>query len=236
MIAPAPVISNIPKGSIPPSWDTPSTRRLVDVPISVVVPPRIAAKDSGMRSFDGATPIVLASLIATGLSITTTGGVLMNADSVMTPSIMAIMARVAELFSARREMLRPAASITPVRSSAADRTNIAAIVIGAELEKTASVSRTSRIPDASKAAMARRAITSGGSRSRTNARNTATTRTRTMVIWKVEFTNTSMRFDPPYLSGRETTTLLSVGKNSLCGKSVVRVAGVFGRNGAGPAR
>src|SRR3546814_10674480 len=54
MITPAPVISNMPKGASPRSCATPSTRMFVEVPISVVVPPKMLAKESGISSLDGA--------------------------------------------------------------------------------------------------------------------------------------------------------------------------------------
>jgi hypothetical protein len=55
------VISKSVNGARPAERATPSTSRLVDVPIRVVSPPMIARYDSGIRSLDGATPIVCAS-------------------------------------------------------------------------------------------------------------------------------------------------------------------------------
>ena len=43
------VSSNIVKGSYPSVSRRPDTTMLVEVPMSVVIPPRIAANDSGMR-------------------------------------------------------------------------------------------------------------------------------------------------------------------------------------------
>ena len=93
-IAPAAVISNMPNGARPPLWATPSTSRLVDVPISVVVPPKIDAKDRGISNLDGEIFNDLASRIATGINTTTTGVLLMKADRKITASIMTRIARM----------------------------------------------------------------------------------------------------------------------------------------------
>ena len=101
------VISNMPNGAIPCFWATPSTRILVEVPISVVVPPKIAAKDNGIRSFDGAMLIALASRMATGIRMITTGVLLMKAERKMTAAIMTITAMAGEPPLARRTTTRP---------------------------------------------------------------------------------------------------------------------------------
>ena len=116
----------------------------------------------------------------------TTGVLLMNAESSTTPSISAITASVGEPFCASVATFRPTQSITPVRSSAADRTNIAPTVIGAALEKTDKVSPTVRIPVSIRAPIASRATTSDGTFSRTNPKNTKTTSTSTKPIWNAE--------------------------------------------------
>lgn len=61
----------------------------VDVPMSVFAPPKMDANDNGISSFDGATPIHLARLMATGMSMTTTGVLFMNAESTLTAAIIA---------------------------------------------------------------------------------------------------------------------------------------------------
>ncbi len=152
------------------------------MPISVVVPPKIAAKESGISSFDGATPIVRASWITTGISTTTIGVLFMRADRIITPSIMASIATTGDARLASRETSRPAASITPVRSSAADNTNMAAIVIGAEFEKTESASGTDKIPVSNNAPIASSATTSAGRTSLTKPKNTIPTSNSTMAI------------------------------------------------------
>jgi hypothetical protein len=52
--------------------------RFVDVPISVSVPPRIAAYDSGNRSFDGESLLCSARSEIIGMNTATTGVLLMN--------------------------------------------------------------------------------------------------------------------------------------------------------------
>ena len=97
-ISPASVISNIPNGAMPCCCATPSTMMLVDVPISVVVPPKIAAKERGISSFEGEILIARARRIATGMRMITTGVLLIKAESSTTPSISAITASVGEPF------------------------------------------------------------------------------------------------------------------------------------------
>jgi hypothetical protein len=106
MIAPAAVISNMPKGSKPCCRATPSTSMFVEVPIIVQVPPKIVAKDSGISSFEGATEKVCAKLIMTGVRITTTGVLLMKADITITPAIIVPSASTGE-YPAAFEMMRP---------------------------------------------------------------------------------------------------------------------------------
>ncbi len=56
----------------------PETSRLVLEPISVVMPPRIAANDSDISSFDEGWPSRSASACMIGIKITTTGVLLRN--------------------------------------------------------------------------------------------------------------------------------------------------------------
>jgi len=182
----------MPKGARPLFCATPSTRIFVEVPISVIVPPKIEAKESGISSLDGASPIDFARLMATGIKMTTTGVLLMKADNTITPAIIAMIATIGDDFLASCDTSRPPASITPVRSSAADRTNIAAIVIGAEFENTPSTSFVFRMPVRSSAPMARSAVMSTGNFSFTNPKKTITTRTRTNPISNAEFAKTEL--------------------------------------------
>ena len=54
--------------------------RLVEVPISVHIPPNIEAKDNGMRSFDGETSRLPDHSSTRGISAATIGVLLMNAE------------------------------------------------------------------------------------------------------------------------------------------------------------
>jgi hypothetical protein len=53
---------------------------LVDVPISVTVPPTTAAKLTGMRYFDGERPARRAQLMTGGIAIATMGVLFRNAE------------------------------------------------------------------------------------------------------------------------------------------------------------
>ena len=53
---------------------------LVEVPMSVQVPPRMEAKESGISSLEGDRPRAAASEIMMGMNTTTTGVLLMNAE------------------------------------------------------------------------------------------------------------------------------------------------------------
>ncbi len=65
----------------------PLTRILVDVPMSVHMPPIILAKESGMSSFAGLILAVAAMRPTMGMNTATTGVLLMKADTTATRSI-----------------------------------------------------------------------------------------------------------------------------------------------------
>ena len=54
--------------------------RFVDVPINVQVPPRIVAKESGIKYRDGETPFLLAQSFTTGTNIATIGVLFRKAE------------------------------------------------------------------------------------------------------------------------------------------------------------
>ena len=179
--SPGMVISNIPNPGRPWAWETPSTRRLVEVPISVQVPPRMLANDSGISSFDGANPRVWETEIITGVRMTTTGVLFMNAEIRATRVVITATAISGERHFTR-DRPSPISSMTPVRSSAALRTSMQAMVIGALLLKTARTSSLSRMPTRRRTATAESATMSDGSVSRMKPKKTITTRTRTTTI------------------------------------------------------
>jgi hypothetical protein len=71
----------MPKPSSPLLRATESTSRLVDVPISVVVPPRTQTYDKGISNFLGLTLIAWARRMMIGIMTTTTGVLFMNAEA-----------------------------------------------------------------------------------------------------------------------------------------------------------
>ena len=151
------------------------------MPISVVVPPRMLAKESGISSREGAIDSERASTMATGVKIATTGVLLMKAEMTMTRKAMAMRAAVGDRPPTRDTML-PARSTSPVRSRAALSTNSAATVIGPLLLNTPRASRALRMPLARSTLSATIATTSGVSRSRTKPRTTSTTNASTIAI------------------------------------------------------
>ncbi len=109
------------------------------MPIIVSVPPRIVAYDSGISSLDGVVPARLASEIATGVRIATTGVLLRKAEMTNAVIVSPPSTRVGLVPTSPPSQL-PSASMQPVRSSAAEMTNMQAIVTGAEFDKTPSTS------------------------------------------------------------------------------------------------
>ena len=92
-----------------------------------------------------ATPIALASRFTIGIMTSTTGVLFMKAEAAIVPSAISATARRG-LRRVRRMIQPEISSNVPVRSKAPDSTNIAAMVIGAGLEKTPSSSSVDRNP------------------------------------------------------------------------------------------
>jgi hypothetical protein len=161
MIRAGAVISNMVIGGCPAASATPLIRMFVEVPTSVSMPPKIAAKESGIRRREGATPIDPATEIMIGVSRITTGVLFMKADAAMAPPIIN---RIVRRKDPRAWAFRtaPIESSTPVRSSAADRMNIIAMAMGAGEANTVRKSSVGSTPVASSAAEAVSAVISGG--------------------------------------------------------------------------
>ncbi len=104
---------------------------------------------------------VRASRKTTGIRISTTGVLFMKADAATVPTKSAATTRVG-WFVALVVSLLARFSRTPVRTSAPESTNIAAIVMGAELEKTRMASSGVVRPSSRNAAAPPAAVTSGG--------------------------------------------------------------------------
>lgn len=116
---------------------TPATSRLVDEPMSVMLPPRMATKESGIRNR-------LAAMLArepiaeiTGSMMTTSGVLFMKADSppaAISSAAMVVSGRMAALLAS----LRVTPSTAPVWNSPWPTTSSASTEIRAGLAKPAS--------------------------------------------------------------------------------------------------
>lgn len=104
----------------------------------------------------------------------------MKAESGTVRTASARSARTS-LVPAIRKKIRASASIAPVRSKAALRTNMQPIVIGALLLKTLSASSAWIVPVMSRMPRALSATTSGASHSRRKAMKAKTTSAKTMI-------------------------------------------------------
>ena len=133
---PTRVMSKKSSPSNPFSRSIPWTTRLVLVPISVHMPPRIAAKDNGMSNCEEDTRMRFDQSLITGMSIATMGVLLRNALKAVTGSMRRIWARSGESGWPRRRCTTVVSA--PVWPSPAATTNNAAIVTIPSLEKPAS--------------------------------------------------------------------------------------------------
>src|SRR5687767_11207699 len=78
--------SNISSPGRPSFTSTPLTTRLVLVPIKVQTPPSTEAYDSGIKNFDAGRRILRARPMTTGTNTTTTGVLLIHAETKATTS------------------------------------------------------------------------------------------------------------------------------------------------------
>ena len=81
------------------------TRMFVDVPINVQTPPNIEAKESGIRSLDALTPVVLATPTIIGIRMATAAVLLMNAETDPTASMMASNPSLRLCFASRSRIV-----------------------------------------------------------------------------------------------------------------------------------
>ena len=127
---PTGAMSKMPNGSIPLARTTPSTSRLVEVPIRVIMPPMTVKKLSGINSFEAGILAFLATWMTIGIITATTGVLFMIADAMQTKvnsSAMVSKGRV----SARAATMRDRWSSAPVRSRPPMMMNMKAMVQGA---------------------------------------------------------------------------------------------------------
>ena len=112
----------------------PLTRILVDVPMSVHIPPMMLANESGISNLEGLILAVAAMRPTIGMKTATTGVLLMNADTTATRSISNRVACLGLL--RKRSDIRPASICSaPVFNKAAESTNMKATVRVAPLLK-----------------------------------------------------------------------------------------------------
>ena len=166
----------------PCAW--PSMMRLVEVPVSVQVPPRMQANESGMSRREALSSELLARRSTMGRKTTTTGVLLTKAESTAPVSMRTASTRSSPS-PARRRNQRPMMSMQPERSSPALRMNMQAMVIGAGLLKAPSISSFERMPVASTSPSENTATMSGGSHSRKKASPARPRRTNTKIRWKI---------------------------------------------------
>ena len=149
--------------------------RLVEVPVSVHVPPRIHAKESGISNRDAFSSEDLASESTMGRKTTTTGVLLTKAESTA-PVTMRITRTLSSRTPATLRKPLPKARMQPLFSSPALSTNMQAMVSGAALLKAPSRSSFPKTAALSPKRPGKRMIPSenmatmsGGSHSRKNA-------------------------------------------------------------------
>ena len=157
----------MPNGSNPFSSAIALTSRLVDVPMTVSVPPAIETYESGNMNFDGLRWKRRHRSMSSGMKIATTAVLLRKPDSTLattSTSPIASQARDPVALASRSA----AAARTPVFTNACPRTSIAPTVTTALLLRPRIASSTLTIPNASKTASINIAVTSIGNSSRTN--------------------------------------------------------------------
>ena len=107
--------SNMPKRSMPRSSATLTTKRLVDVPIVVAIPPTSVANPIGRRMREAEEEVRRQTLIRIGNSSTTMGVLFMNADNTAPTMSVARNDRNGAL-DHMRPSTRPTGSSAPVRT------------------------------------------------------------------------------------------------------------------------
>ncbi|MNC13434.1 hypothetical protein D3C75_611810 [compost metagenome] len=116
--------------------------------------------------------------MATGVRMATTGVLFRKAEITRAVTVRPASTRVG-LVPTRSPSQLPSASMQPVRSKAADSTNMQAMVTGAELDSTPSTSAGTSRPVTSRAATAMAATMSGLHFSRTKETSTQSSRAAT---------------------------------------------------------
>ncbi len=145
MISPIGVNSNMPIGFMPECWINPLTATLVEVPMSVQVPPRIEANATGMSNFEALTPALRPSPATSGVKSAVTVVLFMKAE--VPPTMPIIAARkLREFTCATRRSCPPIQSSTPASFNATLRTKIEPRMMMMSLLNPANASCGVRIP------------------------------------------------------------------------------------------
>ena len=164
------VTSKIVNASKPWARATPSTSKLVEVPKSVSVPPKIAPYDKGINNFDADIPSFEDNCTNTGIITTTTGVFDTTADDKTTNPIKPAKAAPGRTPACRSTWLVNQLK-APVRTKAPITMNMAAIVQGAGFDRTSSPFSYGKSPRTNIKATPPMATTSAVQRSHRNIRN-----------------------------------------------------------------
>lgn len=141
--------SNMPKAPRPASSRKAETIRFGGVPTSVVMPPRMVPKASGISTCPGASPMRPASCTATGISSAIAPTLFMKPESRAPSPVRA--ARLAARPASAGSTLRASASTAPEACKAALSTSTAATVITAGWPKPAKAASGATSPQSTQA-------------------------------------------------------------------------------------
>ena len=176
------VNSNIWNGSRPLLLAMELASMFVEVPINVVVPPKIAANDNGIKSLDPLILISSPTFSITGKKTATIGVLFTNADAKAIISIIIIMLTQNPLFLNSCIIYVLIRFAKPVFIKAPLITNIAAIVTVASLLNPDTPSSTVMIPDTINIVIISKAVRSIGIFSVEKSITATTTKANTIII------------------------------------------------------
>ncbi|EAR66009.1 hypothetical protein B14911_11842 [Bacillus sp. NRRL B-14911] len=148
---------------------SPLTNKFVEVPISVMVPPRMEAYESGISTFEGWILFSIAHFCRKGRKRVTNGVLLMKAEAVLTGTMIRNNAPGTVLLLLRN--LPAASCISPLFETAAPAINKRATVWTLVLEKPDKASPAGRMPLTIKRARVEKTVISAGSHSLTRTKN-----------------------------------------------------------------
>jgi hypothetical protein len=165
----------------------PETARFVEVPMSVQVPPRIAPKASGIKSFDGRTRARCAMPKTTGTNIAVVVVFFITEAHPAAVNMISVVS-LNSLPPAMRWRRRPTRSTTPVLTSPPVSTKSPAMVMTMSLPKPANASETLSVPVSTSPMTSRMVTTSIGIFSVPKSTSATTSRMRTVATgWVIRF-------------------------------------------------